>query len=103
MGVPPLAMVDDVACPAYCGLDTVEVAAYINAKTNVKKLQFGVDKCHQLHFGEKKHLHIDSWGLKKSDEDKTGLENLFILENIKLRVWKKTSILVILFQVMGVI
>ena len=81
VGVTPLAMVDDVACPAYCGLDTVEVAAYINAKTNVKKLQFGVDKCHQLHFGGKKHffpyLHIDSWGLKKSE-----ILRMFILENI---------------------
>ena len=31
-------------------------------------------------FGSKKHLcpnlHIDSWGLKKSDEAETGLENL---------------------------
>ena len=89
VGVPPLAMVDDVACPAYCGLDTVEVAAYINAKTNVKKLQFGVDKCHQLHFGGKKHLcpelYIDSWGLKKSDESKTGLDNL---EDVHLGYYK---------------
>ena len=93
VGVPPLAMVDDVACPAYCGLDTVEVAAYINAKTNVKKLQFGVDKCHQLHFGTKKHLcpdlHIDSWGLKKNDEEKTGLENL---DDVHLGQYKIESV-----------
>ena len=89
VGVPPLAMVDDVACPAYCGLDTVEVAAYLNAKTNVKKLQFGVEKCHKLHFGGKRHLcpdlHIDNWGLKKIDEEKTGLENL---EDVYLGYYK---------------
>ena len=80
VGVPPLAMVDDMACPAACGIDSVEVAAYLNAKTNVKKLQFGVDKCHQLHIGCKKDLcpdlHIDNWGVTKCDEAKTGFGNL---------------------------
>jgi hypothetical protein len=80
VGVPPLAMVDDVVCPARCGIDTVEVAAFLNAKTSTKKLQFGVDKCHQLHIGNKKEhcpeLHIDNWGVKKCDEAKTGFQNL---------------------------
>ena len=43
IGVPPLAMVDDVVCVANCGVDSVAVNAFINAKTRVKKLQFGVD------------------------------------------------------------
>ena len=80
VGVPPLAMVDDVACPASCGIDSVEITAFLNAKTNVKKLQFGVEKCHQLHFGGKKNpcpdLHIDNWGVKKCNETKTGFANL---------------------------
>ena len=38
--VPPLSMVDDVACVADSGLDSVEINAFINAKTNVKKLQY---------------------------------------------------------------
>ena len=65
------------------------MAAYLNAKTNVKKLQFGVEKCHKLHFGGKRHLcpdlHIDNWGLKKIDEEKTGLENL---EDVHLGYYK---------------
>ena len=65
VGVPPLAMVDDVACPAICGLDSVEVTEFINSKTNSKKLQFGVEKCHQLHVGNKEHicpdLKINDW------------------------------------------
>ena len=80
VGVPPLALVNDVACPAACGVDSVGVTAFINAKSNVKKLQFGVEKCHQLHFGNKKDLcpdlHIDNWGIEKCDEAKTGFENL---------------------------
>ena len=80
VGVPPLAMVDDVACPAVCGVDSVQVTAFLNSKSNVKKLQFGVDKCHQLHFGGKHHLcpdlHIDKWEVTKCDEAKTGFKNL---------------------------
>ena len=80
VGVPPLAMIDDVICTAVCGLKSVEVTAFINAKSNAKKIQFGVDKCHQLHIGKKKgicpELHIDSLGIKKMDEAKTGFKNL---------------------------
>ena len=80
IGVPPLAMIDDVICPAVCGLNSVEVTAFINAKSSAKKIQFGVDKCHQLHIGRKKdlcpELHIDRWGVQKTDEAKTGFKNL---------------------------
>ena len=83
VGVPPLAMVDDVACPASCGIDSVEITAFLNAKTNVKKLQFGVEKCHQLHFGGKKNLcpdlHIDNWGVKNGNEANTGFANQVII------------------------
>ena len=80
VGVPPLAMVDDLACPALCGKDAVEVTSFINSKTNTKKLQFGVDKCHQLHVGAQKHccpdLHIDNWGVEKRDDIMTGFKHL---------------------------
>ena len=59
VGVPPLAMVDDVACPAICGLDSVEVTAFINSKTNSKKLRLGIEKCRQLHIGGKKEMCPD--------------------------------------------
>ena len=80
VGIPPLAMVDDVACPALCGIESVTVNAYLNAKTNAKKLQYGVEKCHQLHVGQHNancpDLHIDSWTLQKVEESKTGIDNL---------------------------
>ena len=80
MKVPPLSMVDDLACVAQSGLNSVEMNSFINTKTNLKKLQFGADKCHQLHIGENEHLtpklFIDNWEVKKVDEMKTGVENL---------------------------
>ena len=78
--VPPLSMVDDLACVAQSGLNSVAMNSFINTKTNLKKLQFGADKCHQLHIGENEHLtpklFIDNWEVKKVDEMKTGVENL---------------------------
>ena len=47
VGIPPLAMVDDLACVSTCGLETVQLNGYINAKTNIKKLQFGERKMSQ--------------------------------------------------------
>ena len=41
VGIPPLSMVDDLACISTCGLETVQMNGFINAKTNIKKLQFG--------------------------------------------------------------
>jgi hypothetical protein len=52
VGIPPLAMVDGLALISKCGLDSVLINGYINQKTNIKKLQFGVDKCHKMHIGQ---------------------------------------------------
>ena len=56
VGVPPLAMVDDLARISVCGVDTVKMNGFINAKTNVRKPQFGQDKCHRMHIGRKNLL-----------------------------------------------
>ena len=54
--------------------------SFINAKTNVKKLQFGVDKCHQIHVGGQEHLtpelYVDNWEVKKISEEGKGVKNL---------------------------
>ena len=73
-------MVDDVVAVSKCGLESVEMNAYLNQKTSIKKLQFGPDKCHQLHVGKANvccpDLYIDEWKLEKKDKLKTGVENL---------------------------
>ena len=52
LGVPPLGMVDDVLAISKCGVDSVIMNAFLNQKTSIKKLQFGPEKCHQLHVGK---------------------------------------------------
>ena len=74
--IPPLAMVDDLVCISNCGSKSVEMNAYINSKTNQKKLQFGLNKCHKMHVGTSKpycpQLKLDSWEVKNVMNIQTG-------------------------------
>ena len=80
IGIPPLAMVDDLLCISQCGLPTVLLNSYLNTKTSIKKLQFGVEKCHHMHVGKSKNLcpdlFIDEWKLLKKNKLETGFDNL---------------------------
>ena len=49
VGIPPLGMVDDLIAVAECGTESLLLNSFINAKTNVKKLQFGIYKCNKIH------------------------------------------------------
>ena len=73
VGVPPIAMVDDLLAVSNCGIETVKTNGFLNAKTNVKKLQFGSDKCHKMHVGKKHHLcpdlFVDNWELRKINKN----------------------------------
>ena len=44
VGIPPLSMVDDLVLISTCGLNSVLMNGFINCKTNIKKLQFGIEK-----------------------------------------------------------
>ena len=71
LGIPPLGMVDDVIAVSRCGVDAVVMNAYLNQKTNIKKLQFGPDKCHQLHVGDNLvDVLIDQHKIEHSIEEK---------------------------------
>ena len=76
MGVPPFALVDDLVCIYVFGINSIKVNAFINAKPNLKKLQFGVSKCHKMHVGSKRtfcpELRVDSWEVKQSEDVQTG-------------------------------
>ena len=81
VGIPPLGMVDDLLCVSSCGLPTVLMNSFLNAKTAIKKLQFGGDKCHIMHVGKgNKHkcpdLFIDQWEFRKVNQLETGFSNL---------------------------
>ena len=51
--------------------------AYINAKSNMIKLQFWSEKCHKMHLGSKKcycpELKIEKWELKVVKDLDTGV------------------------------
>ena len=47
--IPPLGMIDDLASVAYCGPQSVILNAVINAKVNMKRLEFNQTKCVKLH------------------------------------------------------
>jgi hypothetical protein len=89
--VPPLAMVDDLLSVTEFGLESVKANGFLNAKTNIKKLQFGGDKCKKLHIGKKKHLcpdlYVDSWILDKKDEYKKGIK-ILLMCLIEIMQWK---------------
>ena len=76
IGIPSLSMIDDLVNISECGLEAVKLNAFINAKANSKKFQFGKDKCHRLHFGPKNRpcpdLFVDTWKLEESEEYDTG-------------------------------
>ena len=80
-------MVDDVLTVSQCGVDSVAMNAFLNQKTNLKKLQYGPEKCHQLHVGKNTgvcpELFIDEWKLVKKDELVNGIDNLVdVKENV---------------------
>ena len=53
VGVPPLAMVDDLLSVTECGVESVKANGFLNDKTNIKKLQFGGDKCKKLNIDKR--------------------------------------------------
>ena len=68
--VPMLAMVDDILVISECGYKSSMVNSFINTKTNLKKMQFGVEKCFKMHVGKVCNdavcpdLEVDGWKVK---------------------------------------
>ena len=44
-------MIDDIYCISESGVQSSRMNAFINAKTSVKKLQFGANKCFVINVG----------------------------------------------------
>lgn len=85
--IPPLGMVDDQICVSHCGLDSALATAHLNTQTNLKKLQFGAQKCHKIHVGRQcricPEMSIDTWKLDKSSENITSVCDLVDSEGEK--------------------
>ena len=55
--VPVLGMVDNILSISESGYKTCRLNAFLNAKTALKRLQFGPDKCHVLFVGKDVPTH----------------------------------------------
>ena len=88
--ISPLSMIDDLACIADTGTQSVEINAYINAQTSVKKLQHGVDKCYQIHVGGSEYttpdLFIDNWEERKINGNKTQVKSVKLGKTLELNL-----------------
>ena len=68
--IPILTMVDDAIAISECGYKTNMMNAFLNTKTSLKKLQYGVNKCFKLHVGKTcikdicPELSVDDWKRK---------------------------------------
>jgi hypothetical protein len=65
VSVPPLQMIDDLASFAICSPQSIVTNAIINAKIESKKLEFGPNKCYNIHIGMKQ---VCCEGLKVHDD-----------------------------------
>ena len=78
--VPPLSMVDDLLCISTCGIQSVLMNSFIKAKSIMKKLQFGVTKCHKIHVGGDTSicppLSVDKWTVKETEQLETNQSSL---------------------------
>ena len=69
--VPLLGMVDDILAVSESGYKTSKMNGFLNAKTAVKRLQFGPEKCHVMYVGSnipnhnKVDLFVDGWKLQE--------------------------------------
>ena len=82
MEIPPLSMVDDILCISECGYQTKMLNAFIQFKSDSKKLQFGPKKCKKLHIGKYcvkykcDTLEVDNWEEVQIVNDETGLSGI---------------------------
>ena len=88
-------MVDDLLLISQCGKDSVMINAFVNAKTNMKKLQFGEDKCHKIHVGTDKSLcpalTIEKWKEKEIHRVQTGQSSLTNVYDGKYTIKEKNQ------------
>ena len=59
VAIPPLGMVDDEITMAKCSVESTKTNAFMNNFAEMKKLKYGVKKCHKMHVGPKTTICTD--------------------------------------------
>ena len=76
--IPLLTMQDDTLGVSNCGYETELMSKFLNTKTKIMKLQFGCDKCSQMHIGKSINedictaLKVDAWEEELENGEKIG-------------------------------
>ena len=77
--IPALGVVDDIITISESGPKAAMMNSFINAKTALKKLHFGPDKCHVLHIGKdhkdflKVPHYVEGWKVSEAEDFHTGV------------------------------
>jgi hypothetical protein len=76
--IPALGVVDDLITVSESGYKSAKMNSFINAKTAIKKLQFGPDKCHVIHVGRNQEAYknvdhyVEGWKMQEVQDIFTG-------------------------------
>ena len=49
VSIPPLGMIDDELTISKCSVESVKTNSYMNNFAEMKRLEYGVKKCHKIH------------------------------------------------------
>ena len=80
VAIPLLGMVDDVFIISESGYKAQRFNGFINAKTAIKRLQFGRQKCQVMHIGKhipkhkKANFYVDGWIMKEQNDIETNMK-----------------------------
>ena len=95
--IPPLAMQDDTLGISECGVKTTKMNQFLNTQTNLMNLQFGNDKCVQMHIGKKHHVNVcsgisvESWkeNVIENEEGKKVIQDVHMGKELMKNVSEK--------------
>ena len=99
--IPPLALVDDLFVITKCGVESLVMNGEVHSKIMTKRLELGIEKCFQMHFGKKSStchsLMVDSsaWMEKTNKQKYLGsivASSAKADENIRARCVKSITI-----------
>ena len=84
--IPPLTMQDDTLGISICGYQSKQMNTFLNTRTNIMNLQFGSEKCDQMHIGKHHNqdichmLYVDSWkeSITENGHGKKELKDIYI-------------------------
>ena len=83
--IPPLGMIDDIGTIAQCGPQSVILNAVINAKINMKKMEFNQSKCVKLHVSKEERKDCS-----KSEANVKNVKCVFLeVQEAEMRIAEK--------------